>query len=97
MIATGRKEESAGIVPHHLVESKRVVVEGSRCIDVSNVEVNVTDPRSRRHSSPRLAAGGGDETLNVERIRRHRELPVLVTPRAARAIRVSTSRSSVSE
>src|SRR5438034_151241 len=88
VIAAGREKQRAGIIPYHLVQTERVVIERLGLPDVADVQVDVTDRGPLGRSGPRLIAGRGDDTVDVEWNRGHAELPLLLAPSAARPVRV---------
>src|SRR5206468_546218 len=81
--------ERARVAPYDLIEAKRVVVEVLGLIDVFDVKVDVTDPRAGRHSGPSLSARRCHQTVYVKGVSRHRQLAILMSPSAARAIGVN--------
>src|SRR6266508_6450711 len=95
MVAAGGKKEGPGITPHHLVESQSLVIEGLSLIDVGDVEMDMTHDRSPRYPAPALAIRGRDKARHVERIRRHRQLAILVLPPAAGTVGVNFNAESV--
>jgi hypothetical protein len=88
VVAAGREEERAGKAPGRFVEAEGPVVEGRREIEVADVQMHVTDYRTRRHAIPRTIRPGLDQALEVERIDSHQDFAIARLPGTSRAVRV---------
>ena len=96
VVAAGRQEQRARIVPDDFVEPERTVVEGLGGSEIADVQVHVADRRAGRHPGPGGAACGGHHAAHVERRRRHEQLPRRVAaPRRARPIGIHLDAEAV--
>src|SRR4051812_10846819 len=57
--------------------------------------MNVTEHRTWRHPCPLLSVRGANEIVDVEVVRRHVQLSLVVAPRVARPIRVNLDAESI--
>src|SRR5205814_1271462 len=95
VISAGRHEQRPRITPHDFVEAKRVMIERLGFGNLIDVEMNVTKYGSRRHSSPRLAARGFHQILDIQMIGRHVQLALVVAPGPARSVGVDFDSQSI--
>ena len=89
VVPAGRDEQGAWIEAGHHVEPERADPEGRRGVEVGDLEMDVPEHgplghRGRVRVAPRL----GEDALEVERQRRHRDLVSLARPLLARAVPV---------
>jgi hypothetical protein len=95
VIAAGGEEQRAGVAPHGAVEAERRGVEARRQVEVADVEMQVPDPRRRRHAAPRLVARRVEEPAQIERVRRHHQLAAHPPPAARRPVGVHLDAQAV--
>ena len=80
VIAAGRQEERARVVPHHFVEAQTGVIERLGGRQVGDVQVHVAHHGARRHPGPGLSFTRSEEGLRVQRVGGHSELAVAIAP-----------------
>jgi len=95
MIATGRKEQRAWVLPHHAIEADTFGVKRRSLFEIAHVKMHVSDDRSRGCSAPSLVAGLLQQPCDVQRIRCHHQLPSHSAPALARPVGVDLDAQTV--